>query len=268
MLDLGGTYQKGMPVRSLYNFRVLLHLCDDIGFHLAEDFYWFNPSKLPSPIEWVNKRKIRVKDAVNTIWWLSKTPYPKANITNVLTPYSDRMKQLLKDPDKFYKATKRPSGHDISNGFGHDNGGAIPPNLLQISNSRLNSRYARACKTIGTKTHPRNSQKLPQFFIEMLTDPGDVVVDIFSGSNTTGEVCEKLGRHWLAYDNNKEYLAASAFRFIPAEASAAELKAVYDRLIVKRVDKRTSEGKTEGTKLMQIIDIYELLSHRGFSAIV
>ena len=28
---------------------------DDVGFHLAEEFYWHNPSKLPSPIEWVNK---------------------------------------------------------------------------------------------------------------------------------------------------------------------------------------------------------------------
>lgn len=51
VLDLGGAYRKGVPARSLYNFRVLLHFCDDIGFFLAEDFYWFNPSKLPSPIE-------------------------------------------------------------------------------------------------------------------------------------------------------------------------------------------------------------------------
>lgn len=176
---------------------------------------------------------------------------------------------MLKDPDKFYKATKRPSGHDISNGFGHDNGGAIPPNLLQISNSESNSRYARACKTIGMKTHPaRFPAKLPQFFIELLTDPGDVVVDIFSGSNTTGDVCERLGRHWLAYDNNKEYLAASAFRFIPTDASAVELKAVYDRLISRNVDKRTAGGNTEGKKLMQIIDFYESLNFHGLSAIV
>lgn len=67
VLDLGGAYEKGVPSRSLYNFRVLMHFCDDIGFFLAEDFYWYNPSKLPSPIEWVNKRKIRAKDSVNTV---------------------------------------------------------------------------------------------------------------------------------------------------------------------------------------------------------
>ena len=69
VVDLGGAYRKGVPVRSLYNYRVLIHFCDDLGFKLAEEFFWYNPSKLPSPIEWVNKRKIRAKDAVNTVWW-------------------------------------------------------------------------------------------------------------------------------------------------------------------------------------------------------
>ena len=125
VLDLGGAYRKGRPVRSLYNFRILIKLCDEQGWNLAEEFFWFNPSKLPSPIEWVNKRKIRAKDAVNTIWWFSKTDFPKADITNVLVPYSDRMKQLLKNSDKYYSPKKRPSGHDISARFSEDKGGAI-----------------------------------------------------------------------------------------------------------------------------------------------
>ena len=84
VLDLGGAYQRGKPVRSLYNFRVLLRMCDECGFHLAEEFFWHNPAKLPSPIEWVNKRKIRAKDSVNTVWWLSKTENPKADVSKVL----------------------------------------------------------------------------------------------------------------------------------------------------------------------------------------
>ncbi|MHA1435828.1 MAG: DNA-methyltransferase, partial [Candidatus Heimdallarchaeota archaeon] len=131
VLDLGGAYKKGRPVRSLYNYRVLIRMCDECGFTLAEEFFWHNTAKLPSPIEWVNKRKIRVKDSVNTVWWFSKNDFPKANVKKVLAPYSERMKKLLKDPDSFYKPQKRPSGHAISKGFGtSDNGGAIPPNLL------------------------------------------------------------------------------------------------------------------------------------------
>lgn len=231
VLDLGGAYQKGVPTRSLYNFRIPIRFCDDLGFFLAEDFYWFNPSKLPSPIEWVNKRKIRAKDAVNTVWWFSKSEWPKADVTKVLTPYSERMKKLLQDPDSFYSPKVRPSGHDIGKGFGTDNGGALPSNLLQYPNTDSNGGYLRGCKTVGVKGHPsRFPPKLPEFFIKYLTGPGDVVVDIFAGSNTTGQVAESLGRRWLAYELNREYLASSAFRFLE-DATDAEIKTAFERVM-------------------------------------
>jgi DNA modification methylase len=232
VLDLGGAYEKGVPTRSLYNFRIPIKFCDDLGYYLAEDFYWYNPSKLPSPIEWVNKRKIRAKDSVNTVWWFSRSRNPKANVAKVLTEYSDRMKKLLRDPAAFYQPKKRPSGHDISESFGRDNGGAIPSNLLHIANSESSGQYVRACKAIGATRHPaRFPDKLPEFFIRFLTDPGDVVLDFFSGSNTTGMVCEREKRHWLAFDLAPEYIAASAFRFMGASSSAGDFAKVYQRII-------------------------------------
>jgi len=231
VLDLGGSYQKGVPARSLYNFRVPIRFCDDVGFFLAEDFYWFNPSKLPSPIEWVNKRKIRAKDSVNTVWWFSKTEWPKADVSKVLTPYSDRMKKLLKDPDAFYKPKVRPSGHDIGKGFGKDNGGAIPSNLLQIPNTESNGTYMSSCKAVGIKGHPaRFPAKLPEFFIKYLTDPNDLVVDIFAGSNTTGQVAESLGRKWLSFELDQQYVAASAFRFID-DPDAENRQRIFDKIM-------------------------------------
>lgn len=218
VLDLGGAYKKGVPVRSLYNFKILIKFCEELGFHLAEEFFWYNPSKLPSPIEWVNKRKIRAKDAVNTVWWFSKTEFPKADVRNVLTPYSERMQKLLQDGKKYYDPKERPSGHNISEGFNKDNGGAIPSNLLQIPNSDSNSKYLRLCKNLNVKGHPaRFPIKLPEFFINYLTNPNDIVVDIFGGSNTTGEAAEKLGRRWMVCEIEKEYIAASVFRFIDDE---------------------------------------------------
>ena len=215
VLDLGGAYQRGKPVRSLYNYRVLLDFCDRLGYELAEEFFWFNPSKLPSPIEWVNKRKIRAKDAVNTIWWFARSAEPKADVTSVLVPYSERMKTLLENPEKFYRPKARPSGHHIAKSFATDNGGAIPPNLLQIPNTESNSSYLRLCKMLGRESHPaRFPSALPRFFIKFLTDPEDIVVDIFSGSNTTGRVAETLGRRWISMDLDREYAVLSAVRFM------------------------------------------------------
>lgn len=228
VLDLGGAYRCGMPSRSLYNFRVLLSFCDDIGFHLAEDFYWFNPAKLSSPIEWVNKQKIRAKDSVNTVWWFSKTAKPKADVRNVLAPYSERMRKLIKDPDSFYTPKRRPSGHEISSSFGKDNGGAIPSNLLSIPNTDSNSGYLRLCKELGLDRHPaRYPAELPAFFIKMLTDKGDVVLDIFGGSNTTGLAAESLDRKWLTFELNHGYLSSSVFRFLEGQS----LKVVADILV-------------------------------------
>lgn len=211
VIDIGGSWNPGSPTRSLYHFELLIALCKKAGFHLAQEFFWYNPSKLPSPAQWVNVERIRVKDAVNCVWWLSKTERPKANNRRVLTPYSDSMKNLLSNG---YKHGKRPSGWDISENFSKDNGGAIPPNLLTIPNTDSNGAYLKRCRAAGIKPHPaRFPADLPRFFIQYLTEPDDVVLDIFGGSNMTGHVAEGEGRRWLTFEFDKTYLLASRFRW-------------------------------------------------------
>lgn len=232
VIDLGGAYQKGRPVRSLYNYRILLKLCDELDFRLAEEFFWYNPAKLPSPIEWVNKRKIRAKDSVNTVWWLSKSDNPKANVSRVLVPYSERMKKLQNNPDSYYKPKLRPSGHDVGKSFAVINEGAIPSNLLQIANTESNSRYIQLCRTVEATVHPaRFPEKLPAFFINFLTEAHDVVLDIFAGSNTTGAAAEGAGRRWLAFEQDRQYLAASAFRFLDGGKREEEARSLYQALL-------------------------------------
>ncbi len=230
VLDIGGAYQRGRPVRSLYNYRVLIEFCDALGYRLAEEFFWYNPAKLPSPIEWVNKRKIRVKDAVNPVWWFSKGDFPKADVSKVLVPYSERMKKLLRAPEKYYTPKERPSGHNISAAFGNDRGGAIPSNLLRIPNTASGTHYLRTCKELGEQRHPaRFPCDLPKFFIKFLTEPGDLVLDIFSGSNTTGFAAQQLGRRWLAMEIEGSYAQLSAIRFME-QSNISVISLVLDRL--------------------------------------
>lgn len=211
VIDIGGAWLPGQPTRSLYHFELAVMLCREIGFYLAQEFFWWNPSKLPAPAEWVTVRRIRVKDAVNMIWWFSPSPWPKASNKRVLSPYSDAMKGLLKNG---YKAKLRPSGHDISNKFAWDNGAAIPPNLLAIPNTESNSYYLRYCQARGIKIHPaRFPAALPEFFVRMLSEAGDNVLDPFAGSCVTGEVCERLGRRWVCVDTSEEYLRGGLGRF-------------------------------------------------------
>lgn len=211
VIDIGGTWNKGLPTRHLYHFKLLIMLCEEFGFHLAQDFYWWNPAKLPTPAEWVTIRRIRAKDALNKVWWLSKTPWPKASNRRVLQPYSASMKDLLENG---YRANMRPSGHDISQQFGTNNGAAIPPNLIAAANTESNSSYLRYCRKHSIKPHPaRFPRELPEFFIRMLTDEGDLVVDPFAGSCITGEVCERLNRRWICSELRKDYVEGALGRF-------------------------------------------------------
>lgn len=221
VLNIGGSYNKGMPTRSLYHFKVLIALVEEIGFHLAQECFWYNPAKMPVPAEWVTVRRVRIRDSVEYVWWLSKTPHPKANNRNVLKPYS---KDMIRLNQRGLRGTVRPSGHNIRSSFNQvDAGGSIPPNviedetpddMLKFGNNSANDNYTMKCKEAGLKIHPaRFPAALPEFFLKLLTDEGDVVVDPFAGSNTTGAVAERLHRHWIAIDNVEAYLQASKFRF-------------------------------------------------------
>jgi DNA modification methylase len=216
VIDIGGAWVPGQPTRSLYHFKLLVMLVEEYGFHLCQEHYWWNPAKLPTPAEWVNVRRVRVKDAVNTIWWLSKTPFPKANNRRVLAPYSKSMQDLLKNG---YVAKRRPSGHDISSKFSKDNGGSVPPNLLAIANTESTSRYQEYCRDNNIPIHPaRFPPQLPEYFIRFLTNKGDMVLDPFGGSCVTGAVAEALGRKWACCEMSEEYLEGALARFQPSPA--------------------------------------------------
>lgn len=211
VLNIGGSYNSGSPTRSLYHFRVLLMLCDELGFHLAQECFWHNPAKLPVPAEWVNVRRQRIRDSVEYVWWFSKSKFPKADNRRVLVEYSEDMKRLVK---RGLKDTKRPSGHVIKANFASDRGGSIPSNMIDRGNNESNSAYIQSCKALGLTPHPaRFPAALPDFFVRLLTEPGDVVYDPFGGSNMTGYVAEQLQRYWLYSERHEPYATASAVRF-------------------------------------------------------
>ncbi|MBX6773013.1 MAG: site-specific DNA-methyltransferase [Chloroflexi bacterium] len=240
VIDIGGSWVPGMPTRSLYHYELLVTLVRHEGFYLAQEFYWWNPSKLPTPAEWVTVRRIRVKDAVNCIWWLSSTPWPKASNRRVLQPYSSSMEDLLK---KGYEARRRPSGHDISGNFIRNNRRSIPANLLAIANTESNSRYLRYCRLRGLPIHPsRFPSALPEFFIRMLTNRGDLVLDPFAGSCVTGEVSERMGRRWICVDVVAQYVEGARGRFLPTQRPKGK-RPIYYR--IPHADSLRGEEKDE-----------------------
>lgn len=223
VIDIGGGWQQGDPVRSTYHFELLTQLAGSDGpYHLAQDFYWYNPAKLPTPAQWVTIERIRVTDAVNHVWWLSKTKRPESDNTRVLEEYSDSQKKLMEEG---YNDKKRPSGHDISDKFDEPKeDGSIPPNLIEAANTASNTHYLKACRELDVDPHPaRFPRDIPEFFIQFLTpnppydDERPVVLDIFGGSNMSGKVAEKFERNWLSFEKQEKYVQTSHLRFLSME---------------------------------------------------
>ncbi|MBI4220670.1 MAG: site-specific DNA-methyltransferase, partial [Chloroflexi bacterium] len=175
VLNIGGSYNAGTPTRSLYQYKLLIALCDEVGFHLAQECFWYNPAKLPAPAEWVNVRRMRVKDSVEYIWWLSPSEWPVADNRNVLLPYSKDMENLIQNG---FKAKRRPSGHNITEKFRTRHDGAIPSNLIARGNNESNSEFINECAVRSLSVHPaRFPPALPEFFIRLLTSSDDIILD-------------------------------------------------------------------------------------------
>jgi site-specific DNA-methyltransferase (cytosine-N4-specific) len=125
-----------------------------------------------------------------------------------------------------YNSGKRPSEHHIGKtSFLKKNAGAIPANVLTIPNTGAGDVYQIYCRKHGIKPHPaRMPLALPEFFIKLLTKEGDLVMDPFAGSNTTGAVAQKLKRQWLAVEAEQEYVDSSRARFLRRKGSTGDAK--------------------------------------------
>jgi DNA modification methylase len=240
VIEIGNTWEPERPVQSLLHLECLFGLVKHptANLRLIQEFICYNPSKLPSPAQWVTVNRLRTVDSYTHVWWLAKNDFPKADNTKVLRPYSKSMEKLLKKQK--YNSGKRPSEHNISEkGFLTNHGGSIahnffeleqldsnrkvrlPHSVLSFSNTNSNDNFLKKCRENEIIPHPaRMTGGLVNFFIEFLTSPGDLVLDPFSGSNTTGFCAEKLERNWLSFEIEKDYIKQAKIRFSDPELNS------------------------------------------------
>jgi site-specific DNA-methyltransferase (cytosine-N4-specific) len=224
VMEMGNAWEPKRPVMSVLALESLLQFLRKGELQLAQQFICYNPARLPSPAQWVNVDRIRLKDAYTHVWWMAATDRPYADNRKVLTPYSKSMLNLLRTGK--YNSGARPSEHHIGKkSFLRRNKGAIPANVLTITNTGTGDAYQNYCRANGIKPHPaRMPQALPEFFIKLLTKKGQLVMDPFGGSNTTGAVAQKLKRRWIAVEAEEEYVKSSRSRFMRGKAKADDPK--------------------------------------------
>lgn len=213
VIEIGNAWVPKSPEMSTLPVETLLEVKREANLSLCQQFVVHNPARLPSPVQWVNVERSRVKDTFTNVWWLSPTPRPHADNRRVLNEYSPSMRKLLDRGS--YNSGSRPSGHQIGgSSFLKDHGGSIPANVLEASNTSAVGAYASWCREMNVPMHPARMQaEVTDFFVRFLTDEGDLILDPFAGSNTTGASAERLFRRWLALDAELDYLRGSFGRF-------------------------------------------------------
>jgi site-specific DNA-methyltransferase (cytosine-N4-specific) len=213
VIELGNVWEPGRPIMSTLSLKALLAFLEHGKYVLCQQFVCHNPARLPSPAQWVNVERIRVKDAYTHVWWMALSDRPYADNRQVLNKYSESMQQLLSRQQ--YNTGQRPSEHNIGRkSFLTDNSGSIPSNVITRSNTQSHSPYLNYCRAHGLQPHPARMQVgLADFFIRFLTESNMLVLDPFAGSNTTGAVAESLGRRWLAIEPTESYVEGSRGRF-------------------------------------------------------
>lgn len=196
-LNVGDTYNNGGNL--LIPTRLLIHLCDKMGWYFVNEIIWQKSNSLPQ------------------------------DTTKRLKPTTEKIYHLVKNPKKYYyKEFKNwtDDKHGIFNGprdrnlktEGKDEGGAIlkrPYKKLNdfldaqnvkgiISGSNAGFRQFELKQLDPTKDHPALMPSyLPTIPILTTSRVGDVVLDPFSGSGTTGGTALLLGRKYIGYEINK-----------------------------------------------------------------
>tara|TARA_R110001583_G_scaffold190021_1_gene353904 strand:+ start:13137 stop:14318 length:1182 start_codon:yes stop_codon:yes gene_type:complete len=214
VLNLGSVPVRNRPIQDPYIERLVLKLIDDLDYRLVDRHFWHNPCKPPTPVKWVAVEKVRVKNSVEHLLWLSKTDHFKANNDNVRIPESPSTRKWREHALRTGKGLgKRPGGSVAGRGYLKSNGTAIPTVLHSMPHD-ANRPYRKACKEAGLKPHPAMApQSLVEFFIKLTTDINDRVYDPMAGSLTTGAVAERLQRNWLCSELHGDYIKSGLLRF-------------------------------------------------------
>lgn len=184
--------------RGLLQYELIFWLRDQ-GFLFCEDFVWGKPSPPPGRFNRF------LKDAVEYCFQFSKSPNWQFFPEHCLTParWDAKDRERRKKLAHNYVRANAPSGQGRKRVQAGPN--MVRPSTLLHLEPDFSPNPVK---------HPaRFPLALPTFFINLLTQPGQLVVDPFGGTGTTALAAERLDRRWLVTEIDPNYAAATSARF-------------------------------------------------------
>jgi len=217
-LNIGNDiFESGSPERSIYVERLVIALVDRLGLKLMDRIPWSCPNKIPGPIAWASKQRIQLNSGYEHILWFCNNPNKCiSNNQRVLRPHTSEHQKFIDSGGQKSLSINGDGAYIKKEGaWSNKTSGTIPKNVLTFHNvcskGRKVSQYA---KSLGIPAH---SAKMPyslaDFLVRFLSRDGDLIVDPFGGTFTTGEAAERNNRRWICTDMIWEYVRQSFIRF-------------------------------------------------------
>lgn len=211
------SFVPGSPARTLARERLLIALHDRLGLHRMDTLIWLNRSKIPGPTYWASRQRVQLHSAYETIEWLSTDPRRiTADNRRVLEQHTRRHLDLMAQGGEQREAVYGDGAYRLRHGsFGRVSEGRIPRNVIERGHRcRDADRYRADARALALPLHgARQPLAIPDFLVRFLSKVGDLVVDPFAGTATTGMAAEQNGRRWICVEAILEYLRAGAERF-------------------------------------------------------
>jgi len=182
--------------RNPYMHQLISRLVENMGWSLVDEHYWFNPSK-PRTSPQTTKFRSHCVNGMEEFFILSPTGATKCSNWRVLNPYTAAQKSLIARGGEIITESQPSKIQSPGRRFHKDNGGSIPFNFHRVAPDR-DTEYRQFCKANGYPEHAAMMpSKLCEFFIELTTERGDIVLDPFGGSLKTASSAFKLDRRFL-----------------------------------------------------------------------
>lgn len=187
ILNINDKVENGF--RHPYVFDLISRIHKETDLKMFERLFWNKMKSLPN--------RSRFGDRIEFLFWFCKSKDFYFDLDSMRVEYSEKSIKRMKKPLK----KRFARGNDDSD-IGYKDWAPNPLGALPTTNVQISSETKKIADT-HCAVYP---VELVKYFIKGATKEGDLVLDPFMGTGTTGLTCKMLNRNYIGFEMQQDYI--------------------------------------------------------------